>query len=171
MPPSSKDDLPRTPVRVRGAVPADAAWIAGVLEKRWARTLILADGRSFDAPRLPVLVAGEREGLAIYEVAGDHAELVVLQALVSRRGVGTALLAELAARVGRLGTRSLRLSTTNDNLDALRLYQRRGFRLAEVRPGAIDAYRVVKPAIALVGSYGIPVRDELRLALELPPPR
>jgi ribosomal protein S18 acetylase RimI-like enzyme len=150
---------------------AEADWIARVLEERWAGTLILADGRSFDAPRLPALVAGELEGLAIYEVAGDRAELVVLQALVPRRGIGTALLVDLAARVARLGARSLHLSTTNDNLDALRFYQRRGFRLADVRLGAIDEYRAVKPGIMLVGHYAIRVRDELRLVLELPPPR
>jgi ribosomal protein S18 acetylase RimI-like enzyme len=28
---------------------------------------------------------------------------------------------------------SLRVTTTNDNLDALRFYQRRGFRLVELR--------------------------------------
>ena len=169
MPPTQTDDPPSTPVRVREATPADAAWIGRVLEERWAGTLILAGGRSFDAPGLPALMAGERHGLAIYEVAGDRAELVVLEALVRRRGVGTALLAGVAARAARLGARSLHLGTTNDNLDALRFYQRRGFRLAEVRPGAIDAYRAVKPGIALVGSYGILVRDELRLVLELPP--
>jgi GNAT superfamily N-acetyltransferase len=169
MPPSSTDDPPSAPIRARNATPADATWIARVLEDHWAGTLIRADGRSLDALRLPALITGAQEGLAIYEVAGDRAELVVLEALIRRRGIGTALLAELAARAGRLGARSLHLSTTNDNLDALRFYQRRGFRLAEVRPGAIDAYRALKPGIARVGSYGIPVRDELRLVLELTP--
>ena len=31
--------------------------------------------------------------------------------------------------------------TTNDNLAALRFYQRRGFRLAGLRPGAVDEVR------------------------------
>jgi hypothetical protein len=42
---------------------------------------------------------------------------------------------------------------------------------ALVRPGAVDAYRALKPGIALVADHGIPVRDELRLVVELPPPR
>ena len=31
--------------------------------------------------------------------------------------------------------------TTNDNLAALHFYQRRGFRLADLRPGAVDEAR------------------------------
>jgi hypothetical protein len=72
---------------------------------------------------------------------------------------GKALVSELAARaVGRLC-----LTTTNDNLDALRFYQRRGFRITGVRAGAVDAARRQKPAIPAVGSFGIPLRDELDL--------
>jgi hypothetical protein len=58
--------------------------------------------------------------------------------------------------------------TTNDNVDALRFYQRRGFRLARVRPGAVDeSRRVLKPEIPTVGAYGIPLRDELELEMGL----
>src|SRR5260370_862830 len=59
--------------------------------------------------------------------------------------------------------REIRLSMTNDNLDALRFYQRRGFRIAAVRPGAVDAARRRKPSIAAVGDYGIARHDELEL--------
>ena len=56
------------------------------------------------------------------------------------------------------------LVTTNDNLDALRFYQRRGFRVADVRPGALDdARRSLKPTIPEVGRFGIPIRDEIIL--------
>jgi hypothetical protein len=54
--------------------------------------------------------------------------------------------------------------TTNDNVDALRFYQRRGFRLRAVRPGAVDdARRTLKPEIPAVGEQGIPIRDEIEL--------
>jgi hypothetical protein len=61
------------------------------------------------------------------------------------------------------------LVTTNDNLDALRFYQRRGFRLAKLRRGAVDAARSrLKPTIPEVGSFGIPIRDEIVLELVSP---
>jgi len=56
---------------------------------------------------------------------------------------------------------------TNDNVNALRFYQRRGFRLAELRPGAVDQSRRRKPEIPRVGDYGIPLRDEIDLTREV----
>jgi hypothetical protein len=53
-------------------------------------------------------------------------------------------------------------------VDALRFYQRRGFALTELRPGAVDESRRMKPQIPLVGAYGIHIRDELVLVRELP---
>ena len=59
------------------------------------------------------------------------------------------------------------LITTNDNLNALRFYQGRGFRLVAVHPGAVEASRRLKPQIPELGSFGIPIRDELELELSL----
>jgi hypothetical protein len=42
--------------------------------------------------------------------------------------------------------RATPLATTNDNLEALRFYQRRGFVLSALRPGAVDdSRRRLKP--------------------------
>ena len=58
--------------------------------------------------------------------------------------------------------------TTNDNLDALAFYQRRGFRLTELRPGAVaEARRTIKPELALIGEHGLELRDELELAMDV----
>jgi GNAT superfamily N-acetyltransferase len=110
---------------------------------------------------------GELAGLAAYEVEADECELVSLDAFVARRGVGTALLEAVAAEARRASCRRLWLITTNDNLDALRFYQRRGMRLVAVHAGAIAESRRLKPSISEVGAYGIPIRDELELELVL----
>jgi hypothetical protein len=58
------------------------------------------------------------------------------------------------------------LITTNDNLDALRFYQRRGFRAIAVgRDAANRAREHLKPEIPTVGSYGIRIHDEIHLEL------
>lgn len=49
----------------------------------------------------------------------------------------------------------------------MRFYLRRGFRLIEVRLGAVDAARKLKPSIPKVGEYEIPMRDELDLCRAL----
>jgi len=59
------------------------------------------------------------------------------------------------------------VTTTNDNLDALRFYQRRGFRLVALRPGAVDGARGPKPSLPQIGAYGIPLHDEIELRLDL----
>ena len=155
--------------QVRPATPADAAWIEAVTADEWGGPLLIADGRTFDVRGLPCLIAGRRQGLAIYEAAGARAELVLLHALAEGQGLGTALVETLAALLARQGVRELRLTTTNDNLNALRFYQRRGFRLLELRAGAVAGMRWLKPSIPLVGEFGIPMRDELRLVRPLEP--
>jgi len=82
---------------------------------------------------------------------------------VEGQGAGTALLTAVEAAAAAAGCRRLWLITTNDNLDALRFYQRRGYRLAALYPGAVDEARRVKPTIPLVGNHGIPLHDELEL--------
>jgi Acetyltransferase (GNAT) family len=67
-------------------------------------------------------------------------------------------------RAARHGCARLWLVTTNDNVDALRFYQRHGFRLAAVHRGAVDDSRGrLKPEIPVVGAYGMPLRDEIEL--------
>lgn len=62
----------------------------------------------------------------------------------------------------------LRVTTTNDNLDALRFYQRRGFELVELRATAVERSRAaLKPSIPARGYYDLPIRDELELVRRL----
>src|SRR3989442_1148968 len=132
---------------IRPKTAADQLWIEEILEKLWGSRTIAVHGRLFDAAALPALIAGDRQGLRTglltYTVEPPRAEIVTLNALEPHHGIGSALVAELGAR----GVREIRLTMTNDNLDALRFYQRRGFRLAALRPGAVDAARRLKPAI------------------------
>jgi hypothetical protein len=111
--------------------------------------------------------SGERVGLATYVVEGAIAELVTIDALQTGAGVGRRLLEAVAAAVRAAGVGRLVVMTTNDNLAALRFYQRAGFRLCELRPGAVDEARSLKPSIAATGNDGIPIRDEIDLVLDL----
>jgi hypothetical protein len=73
---------------------------------------------------------------------------MTLDALRANQGVGTALISNLQTEMVTV----LRVTTTNDNLDALRFYQRRGFRITQIRPGAVDKSCLIKPSISLIGS-------------------
>ena len=121
----------------------------------------------------PVLLAeddqnGQLLGVLTYVVDRGQCEVLTLHAGPQWRGVGTALLQLVEQVATEQGCRRLWLITTNDNVDALRFYQRRGFRLAALHRGAVDDCRArLKPEIPTVGDYGIPLRDELELDKQL----
>jgi ribosomal protein S18 acetylase RimI-like enzyme len=141
----------------------------------WAEALIGADfggrlqarrGELVDVLSCAGIVAGTPDGsagLLTFRLDGDDAEIVYIETTTKFAGVGTAL---LDAFLKLAGGRRVWLVTTNDNVDALRFYQRRGFRIGAVRLGAVDDARArLKPAISPNGSYGIPIRDEIELTL------
>ena len=139
-----------------------------MLARDWG-TQIVSRGRVHDGTQLPGLVVdldGRPSGYLLYNVEEHACEVVVLAASPRRQGLGTALLDELKRRAATSRWNRIWLVTTNDNLDALRFYQRRGFRLVAVHAGAINLSRTLKPSIPFVGEYGIELRDELELALE-----
>lgn len=153
---------------VRPAGPEDGAWVVATLRQRWQGGRVVAREEVFDLTRLPALVAwdgGRRVGLAtVRHDASGHAELMSLDSLEEGRGVGSALIEGARAWAIAEGTAELRVVTTNDNIRAIGLYQRRGFRLVELRCGAVDRARRLKPSIPAVGESGIPIHDELELA-------
>jgi GNAT superfamily N-acetyltransferase len=119
----------------------------------------------------PALVAeedGTIVGALTYASRGSDCEVLTLHAEPRRHGTGSALLTALERIAVERGWRRLWLITTNDNVDALRFYQRRGFRLAKLHVGAVDdARRQLKPAIPELGDHGIGIHDEIELVKPL----
>jgi ribosomal protein S18 acetylase RimI-like enzyme len=156
-------------VRVRPLGAADREWATRRLRDLWGEGVV-SRGRLLDATALPGFVAeedGEPAGLLTYRIDGGDCEVVTINAFPRGAGVGTALMEAVAAAARDAGCRRVWLITTNDNLRALRFYQRRGFRLAALHRDALDRSRELKPSIPEVGLDGIPLRDELELELTL----
>jgi len=159
---------------VRAAVPEDRATVVELLTRSWRGVTVVAHGVRYQADTLPALLAeraGTTVGLLTYHLDRDGLEVVTIDAPVPGTGVGTALLRAAAEVARTAGAGRVWLVTTNDNLDALRFYQRRGMRISAVAPGGVDAARRLKPGIPLVGQYGIGLHDELTLTLDLDPAR
>ena len=140
----------------------------------WHDESVVAHGERLYPARLPgyvALVGDAIVGHVSYRVAGDDCELTSIDAEPPRAGIGSALLEAAIAAARAAGCARVWLTTTNDNLDALRFYQRHGFRLTALRPGAVDLARsTLKPQLPIEGSYGIPMRDELDLVRDLDEP-
>jgi ribosomal protein S18 acetylase RimI-like enzyme len=159
-----------TPYTLRRLRTADRAVVVPLLEREWGavEVVALSLGGVVDASALPGWLAesdGEAVGLLTYLTSGDLVDIVTINAFTGG-GVGAALIEALAEDVRGTAAR-LRVTTTNDNTRALRFYQRAGFRLTALRPGAVDESRKIKPGIPALGHDDIPIRDELELEMEL----
>jgi ribosomal protein S18 acetylase RimI-like enzyme len=157
-------------MRVRRYEVSDEAWAEDLIARRLGGRRQARRGEVIDMLSLDGFVAEDdaqvRAGILCYQRHGDECELAGLVAESGQGGVGTALVEALKAEARDCWR--IWVVTTNDNLDALRFYQRRGFVLAALRPGAVDAARRdLKPGISAIGDYGIPLRDEIELELRL----
>jgi ribosomal protein S18 acetylase RimI-like enzyme len=146
---------------------SDRLWAEPFMRDAFGGPLQARRGELLDVLALPGFVA-ERDGLPIglvtYRLENDECELGFIASLERHAGVGTALLDAVVQAVA--GCERIWLVTTNDNLEALRFYQRRGFVLSALRVGAVDKAREqLKPQIATVGDFGIRPRDEFELEL------
>jgi ribosomal protein S18 acetylase RimI-like enzyme len=150
---------------------ADRPWIVDFLRKEWGGTTQAYAGRLHHVDEHAGFVAlqGDRPvGLLTYRIDGDECEISSLKSLVEGVGVGSALVAAVKDAAAAARCRRLSVITTNDNMHALRFYQKRGFVLVAVHRNAVDeARRKLKPEIPLLGLDGIPIRDEIELEMLL----
>ena len=161
---------------VRAATAGDRPALERFLT-RWHSLRVARRGsieHPLDHPALLAEDGSELLGVLTYAVRGADCEVMTLHTDRRWSGVGTALLAAVDQIARDAGCTRLWLITTNDNVDALRFYQRRGFRLAALHRNAVDDSRArLKPEIPEVGDHGIALRDEIELerAVSPPPPR
>jgi ribosomal protein S18 acetylase RimI-like enzyme len=158
-------------MEVRPAQPEERREVTKLWTERWAFQRVVSRGRLHEPMGYPMLVAIADERIAgalTYDVRAGEMEAVTVDAFVEAVGAGRALIEAAAAEALERGCRRLWLITTNDNIPALRFYQRCGLTLAALHRDAIAESRRLKPEIPLTGLDGIPIRDELELELELP---
>jgi GNAT superfamily N-acetyltransferase len=145
-------------------------WAAAYFREHWGSNRVVSRGVIYKGDRLPGFIAyraGERIGVATYLIKGGSCEIVTLDSLVEGIGVGAALINAVRQGALAVGCTRLWLITTNDNLHALGFYQKRGFHIAAIHVNAIEQSRKLKPEIPLIGHDGIPIRDEIELAMGL----
>jgi GNAT superfamily N-acetyltransferase len=162
--------LGATKISIRPAGPGDRpalqTFLAEFGSERVARLGQLED--PLDHPAIVAESDGALAGVLTYIVAGPDCEVLTVHTRKQWIGVGTALLHAAENIASEHGCSRLWLITTNDNVDALRFYQRRGFVIAGIHAGAVnDARARLKPEIPAIGDYGIPIRDEIELEKSL----
>jgi GNAT superfamily N-acetyltransferase len=155
-------------ITIRPVSEGDRPMLSWLVAELWGSELVAVHGNLLRPAELGGFIAERARrvvGLLTFQLVGDTLEIVTLNAIDRRAGIGTMLIDAAVGTARHFRCHEIRLTTTNDNVDALRFYQRRGFRLAELRPGAVDRSRLGKPQIPRTGDYGIPLHDEIDLTL------
>ena len=150
--------------------PEDRDWVSGLITRRWGAETVVGHGATYHPAQLPGFVAvsgSEKLGLVTHHIEGNHCEIVTIDSLRPATGIGMALIEAVKKVACQTRCKRLWLITTNDNLNALRFYQKRGFVLVAVHRNAVDRARQQKPEIPLIGEDGIPLRDEIELEMIL----
>lgn len=148
----------------------DRIWLREFMERRWGADLVLGHGAVSVPSQLAGFVAELKNhpaGVITYQDSESGCEIVTLDSVIERHGIATALISQVESTARQRGLARMWLITTNDNVNGLRFYQRRGFRLCRLEVGAVDRSRQMKPEIPIVAENGIPITDELELEKRL----
>jgi len=151
----TQDDLPRL----------RRFWV-----EHWGGEEMIAHGTVYRPEQLEGFVVEDGEewiGLLTFFIETNECEVTSLDSLRAGQGIGSRLIDKVIEEARARNCKRLFLITTNDNLNALGFYQKRGFELVAVHRGAVNESRKRKPTIPLVGMNGIPLRDEIELEMKL----
>ena len=138
--------------------------------EHWGGEEIIARGKVYRPEQLEGFVMENGEewvGLLTFVIADGECEVTSLDSLREGQGIGSTLIDQAIKEARGRGCNRLFLITTNDNLNALGFYQKRGFEIVTIYRGAVHESRKIKPSIPLVGYNNIPLRDEIELEIPL----
>ena len=155
---------------IRWIDPASRERINALIVRQWYTMQMVVHGESIDLGEAEGYYACEDDeitGLITYRITGKEMEILSLDSLQEGKGVGTGLLSTVISAAMKAGIQRIRLITTNDNLAALRFYQKRGFDMCRLYCNALDHARKIKPEIPLIGMDGIPLKHEIELEMIL----
>lgn len=144
--------------------------VSEFIRSSWFSTDIIIRGEVVDTTVLEGIAVYDKEellGLLTFHIKDKELEIVSLDSIKENQGIGSALMNRIKEEAVNRNCNKIKLITTNDNLNALMFYQKRGYDMVQVYPNALDLSRRLKPTIPLTGNYGIPLKHEIEFELVL----
>lgn len=138
--------------------------INAFIRQHWYTTTMILRGKEIDLAEAEGFYFSEEEnivGLITYIVYKDVLEITSLDSLRENQGIGSRLVDAVIHEAKERNCKKIVLITTNDNIQAMKFYQKRGFDMAHLYRNALDISRKRKPEIPLIGENGIPLRHEI----------
>lgn len=140
------------------------------IKQHWYTTTMIIRGKEIDMTKTEGFYFSEKEkiiGLITYIVYNNVLEITSLDSLQENQGIGSKLLEVVIHEAKERNCQKIVLITTNDNINAIKFYQKRGFDMAHLYRNALDISRKLKPEIPLIGENSIPLRHEIEFELTI----
>jgi N-acetylglutamate synthase-like GNAT family acetyltransferase len=142
----------------------DKTLVSNFISDSWGSPLSVSRGKIYDTPNLPGFICKKNDkiiGLITYNIKNNECEIVTLDSKVKNRGLGTKLIDKVIDRAKVKNCKRVWLITTNDNSNAIRFYQKRGFEWAGFYKDSMEESRKIKPEIPELGNDNIPMKHEI----------
>lgn len=140
------------------------------IEQHWYTTTMIIRGKEIDMTKTEGFYFSKGEdiiGLITYIVYDNILEITSLDSLQENQGIGSKLVDAVIHEAKDRKLQKVVLITTNDNINAIRFYQKRGFDMARLFHNALDISKKIKPEIPLIGENSIPLRHEIEFELSI----
>lgn len=142
--------------------------INAFIAERWLSAKMIIRGEIVDMSKADGIIATNSDkiaGVLTYVINDGTCEITSLDSLQEGRGIGTALVNKVINIAKEKKCGRIIVVTTNDNINAIRFYQKRGFDMARLYHNALDISRKLKPEIPLIGENNIPLKHEIEFEI------
>jgi len=103
--------------------------------------------------------------LGLYKIKND-CEIVLLETFVQNKGIGSKIIEKIKKIAKTRNCKRVWLITSNENINAIRFYQKRGFHISNIYLNAMEEARKIKPEIPKIAD-GIEIRDEIEFEINI----
>lgn len=144
--------------------------VVDFIKNNWGSDIIVSRGIVHYANQLEGFMALEDDklcGLITYRIDKSECEIITLDSLKEGCGIGTILIQKVIEIARNSNCTRVFLITTNDNIDAIRFYQKRKFDMVAVHRNAVTEARKLKPQIPQYGFYDIEIKHEVEFEYTL----
>jgi ribosomal protein S18 acetylase RimI-like enzyme len=149
---------------------ADRNDVAKFVSESWGSAVSVSRGKIYHVNDLPGFICRKNNkivGLVTYHIDNKECEIITLDSKIMNKGLGSMLIHKVLDKAKESKCTRVWLITTNDNVHAIRFYQKRGFEWAGFHKNAIDVSRKLKPEIPEAGNDGIPIKHEIEFELKM----
>ncbi|OJE41438.1 acetyltransferase [Bacillus proteolyticus] len=157
-------------VHIQKITPEMKETIRGFMCENWGSSMMVSRGRAHQLEQLPGFIALKNDrivGIITCEVLKNMCEIVSLDSFEEGNGIGTKLVDCVLQMARENECEKVWLITTNDNMNALRFYQKRNFIMTNLYMDAVKEARKIKKEIPFIGYDNIAISHEIQLEYTL----